>query len=596
MQTRPGVKRFAREIYCVSRWKERTLTRSTTAKLKRGLVLAAVLVVAIYGLGLLLTSSITNLGGAVDYHAGKIEAQNNSSVGASTATSSDCGFSARRIAILQANDHPVLNQAVAKFREDLLALGYVDEVDVFAPDKSPEFGDRIYDAYLTLSIEVHQDTKPFVERDFKATIHLSAGAMPYKSHSGYFDQLTPPEIRYSLSGKIEHSSQSTQVGTPYKLIADNIAAELSGQITKQYNEWYDKYGTDFEWPDDLIGEYPEDPALPWPEGLDLDKLVDGYGLMRDRHALWTIETDDPEAIVRAFHQTYTDAGWRIEPGAVIEAGEAHERYHFRAWNESPHEVEVFEIRDDLGERGPGEVSRVCVRYQHRFDLPQIRQIIDRLLEDDANLEVLGLLAGRMEQEQRDRYYQSLAESQPSDPRTLIGLARYYHRNEQPEEARRYLIRASLSTYRAPDKSEFRGRLKKAAADMGFDEQVLDPILTSGSLSEYGYRAVDELVGREWAVGIDEAVQFYYESNGKISSVDLWLAPDFLEGGAVRLNHYERDGDGSSSWGNGGGLHIAERLHATWSVNSDRGTYTVHFRQQEDNDELFDVEVVAESNP
>ncbi len=572
------------------------MARKANNRIARVFTLLVFVIAGIYGLGLFLTSSATTIGG-LDYHAGQIEANSNKAVSTGSSASSNTVFTARRIAVLLGDDHPVLNQASAKLREDLIGLDYVDEVDVFPSNEAPEFGGRLYDAYLKLSIEVQKDSKPFVDRDFVATIHFSAGTLPHRSQSGYADHLTPPQLRYSLTGEIDHTSKSTQIGTPYKLIADNIAEELSGSITDNFAEWDSAYGTDFEWPQELIGQYPQDLTIPWPDGVQLDPVVDGYGLMRYRDALWTTETDNPRAIVQAFHQTYTDAGWRIDSGAVLEEDEQTNRYHFRAWNGSPHEVEVFEVRDGYGERKHGEVSRVCVRYQHRFDQSQTREIIDSLLESDDNLEAMGCLTRQMTSDQSDRYYQSLVETKPTESKTLIDLARYSHRKERIEEARRYLMRAYLNAHRVPDHTEMRDKIKKAAKEMGIEDIAEFP-LTAELLAEFGYQSAHELDGTHMTVRVNEAVLFHYESDGKLYADELWISPVRGSGRLLWLNHYSRSSGGPTNWGGGGDgeRQMDGRLIVSRRYDSDRGAFSIHWRQREDDEALFDVEVVAEPNP
>lgn len=554
-----------------------------------GLVGVAAIVVAVYGAGRLLTSNVTRAVG-VDFHAGKIEARNNSTFSHSKSWSGDSVFEARRIAIQWVDDHPVLEQVIARLRDDMRALAFVDEVDVFGPGETYQAGERLYDSYLTISIDVQRDSKPFVERDFSATIGVTAGTMPYHSRNTYHDHLTVPNIQYALNAEINHTSLSTQAGKPYKMIADNIGEELAGKLTEQFAEWHEEFGGEADWPDDLIGRYPEDRTIPWPEAVQMEAIVDGYGLMQHRHALWRIETDQPRAVMQAFHQAYTDAGWRIDQDAIIEKDERNTRYHFRAWNDAPHQVEVFEVRDRLGERDAGEVSLICVRYQHRFDRPETRAVIDRLLDEDADLSVLRCLQSQMASEQRARYFQLLADSNPTDPRDYLALAAFHHRKGQDDEAKRYLTRAALFIYRAQDRPAFRNKITKAAKDMGFDESLVDPSMSPERMTEFGYKPLDHLVGTETTIDVDQAVQFYFEKKGDLHTMDLWLAPDHETPGGLKLHHYERHGKGSSSWGSGGGRRTSDPLYFQWQIHSDHGEYTVHFREMADAPDRFSVEV------
>ena len=335
------------------------------------------------------------------------------------------------------------------------------------------------------------------------------------------------------------------------------------------------------------------PTIPWPPGIDQDVLVDGYGLMQHRHALWQIRTGNPQAVVQAFHKAYTDAGWRIDQGAIIENDELNSRYHFRAWDGAPHQVEVFEVRDGLDQPKAGETSLICVRYHHRFDRRETRETVGRLLEDDTDLPVLRYLQSQMDREQRAHYFQMLASSGPTDPRDYLALAEFHHREKQDEEAKDYLIRASLLAYRAHDKLSFQNKLKEAAKKIGFDEHVIDPSISPEPMAEFGYKHLDELVGKESVIDINQAVQIYFEKQGDLHTLDLWIAPDLETVRGVKLHHYERHGLGSTSWGSGGGMRTSDPLYFARHVNSDHGNYTVHLRQRPDDLERFDVEVTVD---
>lgn len=558
-------------------------------------MLVGVVLIVGYGIIQLLTSSITSKVG-LDYQAGKIESQSNSAFSTSSSTSRNNRFAARRIAIMQADEHPALELVVDQLRKDLLELDYVDEVDVFVPEETPEFGGRLYDAYLTLSIVVDQDSKPLLGRDFKATVRLTAGTLPYKSHSSYTDSLSPPEVGYLINGEIEHTSRSTQIGTPYKLIADDIGKMVSDHLAKQYNDWYEAHGLDTDWPADLIGEYSDGAAIPWPEGVTMEKVVDGVGLMRPRHALWAIETNDPQTLMHAFYQTYEQAGWRIGHGAVIEPREGiHERFHFRVWNGDAHVVEVFEMRDPLGERKPGEISRICVRYQHRFDQSQVQSVIDRLLEDGANIDVVGYLSDMMDSAQLERYYTALAASQPSDPAILVDMAKYSHGKGRSDEARQHLIRAKMLAARMNAASDVTKSIKEAAVEAGI-EPIEEPPLTKASLAAYGYKPLEGLVGVPLTVKIYEPLLVYYESDGELNTIDLWLAPVSGTPGLFVLNDYERFGGGGRGWTSGGGSLSGGQNRVSRSFDRGGGAYYVTYLQRLDDDTLFDVEVVETPKP
>ncbi len=551
-----------------------------TAKKKAlyAVISAGVLLALTYSTIQMLTSSVSSTVD-IDYHAGKIDASNNSSMSSSSVTSQRNSFSLSRIAILQADSHPALDLITEELRNDLLELAYVDEVDIYAPGQVPEPGGMLHDSFIHLSIDVTKDNKPLVERDFEAVIEFSAGAMPHKSHSSYMDHLTPPDLRYELDGEINHSSKSSQVGTPYKLIAENIADQLFEQLTKHFKEWHEKYAVSFDWPEDLIGEYPDDTTIPWPDGVEVDLLSDGYGLLRHRHALWAIDTDDPISIVQAFHQAYVDAGWDIESGEIIEDDEHHQRLHFRAWSQKATlALEVFEMRDGYGERKPGEVSRVCVRYEHRMDRPYLREVIDQLMADEANLHIVSYLKRFMDQPQLDRYYQVLTENPLSDPVTLLDLARHQHRKDQNDEARRNLILANMNAHRAPDMAKMRTQIKEEAKKMGF-EDVTDPPLTAESLEGLGFRHVSDLVDSPLELALQEPVRFYYEDDERMNAIDLWVEPITNQPGDVKVCDYRRHSDMGASWSSNGN-HALEAFSHIHTYPGDQEVITIRMSQSD----------------
>lgn len=568
------------------------MTRSGKRPLAARLMVAGLVVIAgLYGLSRLLTSGLPHAIG-VDYHAGKIEAHNSSSVGASTSTSGDSAFAPRRIAILLDNEHPALDLGLEKLREELLALDYIHTVDVYHSGESPAPGDRLYDAYIRLTIEVQRDDKLLLDRDFSAKVTFAAAAMPYISRSGYRDDLTPPEVIYELNGKLDHVSNSTQVGTPYHLIAENIADAVADSLASHFDKWQAKYGIDFDWPEALIPAYDASREIPWPDSVEMDLVVDGNGLLRPRRAMWSKQTDDPHALVRALHDACQDSGWQIESGEVLKDNEHHERLYFRAWDGMTHEIEVFEPREENEGLGPGEPSLICLRYEQRVDLARVRAIIDQLFDEPGQLSVLRYFKRSMTGEQQERYHAALADTQPTDPGNLIELAYFAHRQERVNDARDYLMRAVLSAHRSPDPSDTRKAIRKAAKTMEFEDSLVDPPMTAEFLSGYGYRPLVSRVDEVLAVGLQEPVRFYYESAGEMHAIELWLASDAA--GLISLHHYERAWQGSTSWGSGGGHVRREPLHVKWSIRADSGRYVIHFEQEPDGSDSYEVSVVPET--
>lgn len=554
------------------------------------LVVVVLLIAAAFAGWRLLSANVV-----VTAHAGKIEATNNTSVSSSSTTSNRNAFAPRRIAVLAADAHPALDRALPTLRDELAALTYVEAVDVFAPGQRPEPGGRLYDVYLTLGFDVTKDDKTLGSRTFEATVTFFAGPMPYVSHSSYVDHLTSPSLRFQIQGKIDHRSTSTEVGTQYKVIADNLAKELTEQLAGKFDEWHAEHAIDFDWPDALMGEYPDDLDIPWPAGLELEPLVDGYGPMRHRHAMWTTRTDKPKAIVRAFHQACTDAGWRIKPGAVIEDDlKLIQRYHLRARNDYPVEIEVFEVRENSGLRKPGEVSRICVRYQHRFNRPEIFEAFDQLM-DERRYEVARMLTRSVHQARSDRFYEAIASTNPTDPQTLLELAKFHHRHDRLEQAEQTLIAAHLNRHRAGDVSKMSEALKKAAEDMGFDE-LADPPITVASLKKFGYQTVDQLAGTTRTVGLNEPVLVIRELNGRTYAVDVYLAKAPNQPDALQLNMFERHDNRARSHSRIGTQRDKDgRAYANERLHDNLGTLKARFRQQADHPDRFDVELTLTPN-
>ncbi len=536
----------------------------------------------------LLADKITLSGGA-------IESSHQTSFSTSSSTSAYTAFAPRRLAVMLTDAHPVLDAAHATLRDGLTALPYVDAVDVYPPGRRPEPGARLHDAYLTLGIDVAHDRTTAGTREFKATVHLFVGSMPYVSHSSYFDHLTPPSLRFEIDGKVEHASTSAGDKSTDQAIAAEISKELVKQVTDKFNEWHGLHAVDFTWPDALIGDYPDDLDIPWPAGLELEPLVDGYGLMRHRHAMWTTRTNKPKAIVQAFHQACTDAGWRITPGAVLEDDPKFiQRYHLRARNGYPIEIEVFEVRQRSGKRETGEVSRICVRYQHRFDRPEIGAAFDQLLDNDQ-LDIARLLTHSLNEGRANRFYQAVAETHPTDPQLLLELARYYHRDGRVEKAEQTLAAAYANRHRARDVAKMADALKKAGEEMGFDELV-DPPITAEALTKLGYQTVEQLAGVSRTVGLNEPVLIVRELNGKTHAVDLYLAPNPDQPGEVQLHMHERHGDHATLHSRHGTHRDNDgRVYAIELLHDDRGMLKVRFWQQADHPDRYDVELSLSRN-
>ncbi len=568
------------------------MMRSGNKRLVVLLVIAGLVLAGVYGVYRLLTSSVPASVG-LDVSAGKIEASNITSTSSTTTTSAEDVFSIRHIAIIVENEHPVLDQVAAALHDALLELKYVDEVDVYTDGRTPEYGGRLYDSYMAMSIDVTQDSKPLLEREFKAKLVITAGGMPYVSHSGYTDHLSPPLARYALTCQLEHSSKSTQVGTPYKMIGENISDEVCKQVTEQFNKWNQQHGSDIDWPDELMGQYPDDTDIPWPDGMVLEKIVDGYGLMSDRHAMWTTVTDEPEKIVQAFHQAYTDAGWKIDSFAILEDNEHHERLHFRAWNDSPYMLEVFEVRDGYDEPKPGEQSRVCVRYLERFDRPEFQPIIDALMQDPANEKVLGYLARHMSDEQEKQYYDSLAQRNISDPKVLLKLVRYQHRVGDDELARQNLVKAYFAAERVQELEQLTEQIEKFGEEIGV-EDMNDLVFDRDMLNSMGYQPIEKAASQKQTVGIDEPVSVYYISGGRLQTTDCWLSRDITGENELQCREYTRMSMGGRSWSSHGVSSDNLSLAANHHVSADTGEYSIQFRAVEDEADQYEVEVISQS--
>ncbi len=551
----------------------------------------------VYLSGRMLTSGLPSAVG-IDYHAGGIESRSNSTVSSSHSSSDHTSFSPRRIAILVMDPHPAMRIAAGKVRETLAELPYVDSVEVFDPGQVPAFGEPLYDAYLTLSIDVQHDTKPFVQRDFKAKVRFVAGSMPYKSHSSYLDHLTPPPLDYILNGTIEHESKSTQVGTPYKLVGDEIGKQIAGSVVDQFDKWRAKFGFDGPWPSELMGAYPADLSIPWPTGVSMDRLVDGYGLMLDRRAMWTTLTDDPKPLFEAFRQACLDAGWQIE-SQNLDADEAQDvaqgRYHLRARKGYPLDVEVFEVREGWGERKPGEVSRVCVQYRKRFDQARVQQVVEKLLEeqDPSSMAVLGRLTRQMNGSQRDRYDAMLAASNPSDPGLLLRVARYMHRQDDLEQAGRYLQQAYLQAPLADDPGQVKEQVKRAAKELNLPDPADQP-MTQASLEAMGYRPIEGLVGQPMTLKVGQPLRVYYTSDDRLSALDLWVMLSPENNGQWDLHHHERYANGGSAWGRTG-LNVSNGRFEGWhTVTGDGQVYEITLIEREPGGEVLEVQVVSGS--
>lgn len=569
------------------------MIRSGNKPLVAWLVVVGLVIAGLYGLSRLLTSGMPHALG-VDYHAGEIESHNSTSVGASTVVSGESAFTPRRVAVMLENDHAVLDLGIEKLREMLLGLDYVHAVDVYRRGESPTAGSRLHDVYVRLAITVQRDDKLLLNRDFNAKVAFTAGTMPYKSHSGHFDELTPPQMHYELNGSLEHTSSSTQVGTPYKLIADNVAEAVADQLATHFDKWQAQYGTDFDWPEALVPAYDASREMPRPVGVEMGLVADGNGLLRPRHALWSRQTDDPFTLVRELHDACVASGWQIESDAVLDNTEQHERLHFRAWDGTTHLIEVFEIREGYEKREIGEPSRICLRYEQRIDRAGVSTAIDQLLDEPGRLSVLRYLKKSMSDDQLHRYHTAIADTQPADPDSLIELAYYAHRQERDDDARDYLMRAVLSAHRSPDPSGIREAIRKAVKSMDFEEKIVDPPMTAEFLSVYGYQSLASRAGDVLTVRLNEPVRLYYGSGGDLRAVELWLQAD--AGGLVSLHHYEKSGQGSASWGSGGGDVNREPLHVTWPIRADSGGYVVHFKQKPYSSDTYEVSIVPTADP
>ena len=146
---------------------------------------------------------------ALKFHAGSVESSSNISTSSLTCGNDSSFFAAHRVLVLNRSDHPLMKKAAAQLVEQLLALPYVDQVDMCtSKETAPAIGEPLYDFYVLLempSINVH-GLLPF-GRTVKAEVRMSCGPSLFFSRHTYSDNCSACMANVSMESTLGYEGR-----------------------------------------------------------------------------------------------------------------------------------------------------------------------------------------------------------------------------------------------------------------------------------------------------------------------------------------------------------------------------------------------------
>lgn len=385
----------------------------------------------------------------VEFHAGKIEARNNSSRSASVSQSTGRELDLRRIAIINWSDHRVMQAIARRLAEDLRSRSIAEAVDLYdaSGGAMPEPGGELYSTYITLDLPRFDATGLLATgRTVDATVKATIGPNFWNSRHGYTDHLTPPHIDAEAAVTIDHHSVSTGYETAdakYAQVIDNLAAETIKQVNGQLAEWAGKYELLETVPEGLMPAYrPVPDDLPLPDAPALTLLISGNALMAHNRTIWTVQTTDHDTLLRTMRQQLEAMDWRADATGRDADQPLH---HFRAQtNDYGRVVEAFSVRPSWEDPVPGEPDTVVIRYTDRMTREEMRPIFERML-DDESIDVLALRPydRNMTADLSERLWDALTERNDLPLADELHVIRRLNRNGNHEAAEARLNAAYL---------------------------------------------------------------------------------------------------------------------------------------------------------
>lgn len=504
------------------------------------------------GVFLLVLLSLIPLGGdhnPVSMHAGSIKSNENLSTSSLTSGQDDALYSAQRILVLNRSDHPLMRGVADKLAGRLRLIPGVEQVDLIEPGNAPPPGSPLYDFYVVLELDAFDVSGVLVVgRTVKAKVKLSCGQQLFDSRHGYMDNYSPPFASLQMESTLEHESVAhgyETAGARYTQEIDAIEKQLGGAVEKNLTDWASKFVTVEELPSALLPAYrPVPKDLPVPVSETAELVLSGNGAMLHNYTIWTLETDEPFDVMRAWHQRLADHQWQLEPEKLSETDEP---LHLRA-QRGAQLVEAFELRDGYGDRPVDEPVRLVYRYSDRMTHEEVEPVLEAMLSEPDLPMAIGLgFYNTFSKEQRERLIAGWLTHDSLPFSAELKITRHLHSSGRFDDARARLRRLYLSSlFESGDKMK---EVEKLGREVMEDNDWTPSPPTAEELSALGAQYCES--NAEVDVALNESATFLVLPRGApepVALIHVVIRPSSIPEGLYTVETGMRPGPDFSTQG------------------------------------------------
>lgn len=408
-------------------------------------------------------------GSSMSATATSLKSQRN--VSAMTAQTSSGGdrFFDRTIAIFNLNEDLLMKRLGLLLFEQLRDAGRFQQVRYLPAGKRLPDGERLPEIFVTLKKDTWTVSGLPGHRSFEGKLIVTAGDRFRRSSHGYHDHLTPPGLQFRWRARIDYTANQTGIetsGARYQAVSNDLAKEITGQLTKLFDGLSEKHGSAPDLPDDFYPDYTAPPEFDFLKDLDAEKLVDGSQFMKQSVAVWRVPaTHTREEVLKRVAESLKKEGWKIPEHEV-------NREHLRARNGNQ-VIEVFRQNDGTPLSDQKETEPTIVTYEAGMNASDLDDAVENLFEESSSEAALLMfqVVWYRHREQVERYFE---QHPPTQAETWLRLAYLYEKSE-PDRARQSLLRANALNRLFHSKSAD-SSMKKLAENLGIDKlpQAVSP--------------------------------------------------------------------------------------------------------------------------
>jgi len=465
----------------------------------------------------------------ISAHIGTINARNNIQTFSSTSAESGARVSLRNIVIICQSPHDLLDRAMREFQKSLVQLAYVDEVAYYPYGTWPKPGGLLPDVFITISMPEVTEKSFIRSRYFKAIIKWTAGSSIFVGTSHADQTHNLGVVRFDIECLLEHESQMFGIESPqtkYKLAASGICSEMFGSMSKQFENLLDKYGRMPESPEMLYGTYHEPPKFSFIKAENVQRLISGYGLLKNNHTVWRFADERPiDEALPAYRDELKALGWGQE-----DIG----KDYLRMQKENEH-VYIFCQRHRNSKAGTifwSEPEKLASKdimiadYESDFTDEQMQRAINALLDSDVEIKTLLVFEKYFSTPVQFERLQSIIENSPTNtPDGCLMLARYWAQRGRIDKGREALLRARAMQRAEKSHNVRTDEIKDLAEKLG-DESLAKVPVDEEIFRQVGFMNLEQLEEPiEIEKSVNEPVLFYHRlSDGELQTFALRIVP------------------------------------------------------------------------